>query len=313
MFPMSNRRGLLKAGCLAAVTSALNCQRIVGASGTGQNSRKPMLLCLNTSTIRPASLDDKIRIAREVGYDGIELWINELEKYVADGGDPAVLGARIKDAGLFVPNVIGLWDSMPSGEEQWKQSVAVSRRRMELAAKAGAKHIGAIPTPDRPDIDLKWAAERYRDLLAMGREYGITIAFEFVGFFKGIHRLGQAVAVALDANDPDARLVADTFHLYRGGSGFNGIRHLNGSFIAVFHWNDVPAGSVAEQLGDADRIYPGDGILPLKELLRDLSRIGFRGPLSLEMFNREHWKQDPRVVAETGLKKMRDLIAHAGV
>ena len=31
-------------------------------------------LALNTSTIRPASLMDKIRIAGETGYDAIELW-----------------------------------------------------------------------------------------------------------------------------------------------------------------------------------------------------------------------------------------------
>ena len=32
-------------------------------------------------------------------------------------------------------------------------------------------------------------------------------------------------------------------------------------------------------------------------LVRDLRRIGFRGVLSLELFNRDYWKQDPVAVA----------------
>ena len=39
-------------------------------------------------------------------------------------------------------------------------------------------------------------------------------------------------------------------------------------------------------------------------MLRDLRRIGFRGVLSLELFNREYWKQDAFQVAQTGLEKM---------
>ena len=58
---------------------------------------------------------------------------------------------------------------------------------------------------------------------------------------------------------------------------------------------------------------PGDDILPLHNLLRDLKLIGYKGPLSLALFNREHWKQDPLVVAKTGLRKMRQLITEAGV
>ena len=120
-----------------------------------------------------------------------------------------------------------------------------------------------------------------------------------------------AAAIAIDAGDPDACLIADTFHLFRGGSGFDGLRHLSGSFIADFHWNDVPAAPPRTEQGDKHRIYPGDGILPLVKLLKDLRAIDYTGPLSLEMFNEEHYKQDPKLVAETGRRKMLDLIEAA--
>ena len=304
-----DRRTFLQAGAgtgLALAAASANAAQ----PKKYQEGVSPWPIALNTSTIRPASLDDKINIAAETGYDAIELWVNELEQFEAHDGDLASLGKVIRDRGLFVPNVIGLWGCMPATEEAWEASLEGTRNRMRLAAAIGSKHVAAIPSPDRADFDLKWGADRYRDLLKMGRdEFGILVAFEFVGFLKGVHRLGQACAIALDADDPDACLIADTFHLYRGGSGFEGIRHLDGDFIADFHWNDVPAQPPRDQLGDEHRIYPGDGILPLKKVLAHLKAINYRGPLSLELFNREHWKQDPKQVAETGLQKMRELIA----
>lgn len=266
-------------------------------------------LSINSSTIRPTPLVDKIRVAAEAGFDGIELWVNELEQYEKNGGDLKELAAQIRERGLFVPNIIGLWDCMPMDDGDWTKSLEATRNRMRMSAAVGSSHVAAIPAPDRPDIDLKIGAQRYRELLKIGREeYNIIVACEFVGFMKGVHRLGQGVAIALDADDPDACLVADTFHLYRGGSGYTGLRQLRGRFIAVFHWNDLPPDPPREQLSDEHRIYPGDGILPLKQVLGYLREIDYRGPLSLEMFNRAHWEQDPLVVAKTGLEKMRALI-----
>lgn len=313
-----NRRSFLKfsAGAgLASATAPLAATAAATsavASKTYQDGASPWPICINSSTIRPAALADKIRVAAEAGYDGIELWINDLEEYEAAGGSLEDLGAEIRGRGLFIPNIIGLWSCMPATKEEWEQSLPATRERMRRSSEVGSLHVAAIPAPDRPDFDIKWGADRYRDLLKIGREeFNISVAFEFVGFLKGIHRLGQAAAIALDADDAHACLVADTFHLYRGGSGFEGIRHLNGDFIAVFHWNDVPANPPREELGDEHRIYPGDGILPLKRALQLLAAINYRGPLSLEMFNREHWAQDPALVAKTGIEKMRAMIASA--
>jgi sugar phosphate isomerase/epimerase len=306
-----NRRQFIQLGAgasLAAATS-FSCSK---PGETWQNGTSPWPLCLNSSTIRPAGLKEKIDVAAKAGFDGIELWVNELEKYEAEGGDLKTLGAEIRDRGLFVPNIIGLWDCMPMEEDAWQNSLAATRNRMRMSAWVGAKHAAAIPAPDRADFDLKIGTDRYRELLRIGREeFGLIPAFEFVGFFKGVYRLGQAAAIALDADDPDACLVMDTFHLFRGGSGFNGVRLLHGKMIANFHWNDVLTEPPREEQGDKHRVYPGDGVLPLVQVLKDLKAIDYHGPLSLELFHPEHWQQDPLQVAKTGLEKMRSLIAKA--
>ena len=69
----------------------------------------------------------------------------------------------------------------------------------------------------------------------------------------------------------------------------------------------LPADPPREKITDAHRIYPGDGVAPIKEILRELRKLGFHGVLSLELFNRDYWKQDALAVARTGLEKMRAL------
>ena len=110
--------------------------------------------------------------------------------------------------------------------------------------------------------------------------------------------------MALEADHPSACILPDVYHLHRGGSGLGGVKLLAPRAIHVFHFNDYPADPPREKLNDADRVYPGDGVAPLAALLQDLADGGFRVMLSLELFNREYWSQDPLTVARTGFDKM---------
>lgn len=310
-----SRRGFLAASMAGAGLVATNaCAAAAPLEKKFQEGVSPWPLALNASTIRPTAPMDKIEIAAATGWDAIELWINDLEDLEKDGHNLKDVAKKIADLGLFVPNIIGLWNCMPDTPEAFEESLAATRERMRRSAEIGSHFVAAIPSPDRADFDLKWGAEMYRRLLEIGRnDYGITVAFEFVGFLQGVHRIGQASAIAIDADDPDACLICDTFHLYRGGSGFNGVKHLQPDFIANFHWNDMPADIPQSEGKDEHRIYPGDGILPLHQVLRDLRAIGYKRTLSLELFVRELWEMDPRDVAAEGLRKMRENIAAASV
>ena len=313
------RRSFLTAATAAAATTTLPVYGLVQETTTGaekryQNNVSPWPLVMNSSTIRPASLEEKLKVTAEAGWDGIELWINDLEDHEKNGGNLKDLGKRIKDMGMYVPNIIGLWNCMPDTKEAFQESLKDTRERMRRSADVGSLYVAAIPAPDRENFDLKLGAAMYRELMRIGREdYNINVAFEFVGFLKGVHRFGQASAIAIDANDDAASLIMDTFHLFRGGSGFNAIKHVQGNFIANFHWNDVPGDVPREEQGDEHRLYPGDGILPLAQVLQDLKAIGYERALSLEIFHRGYWEQPAEKTAKDGLEKMLTCIAGAGV
>ena len=79
----------------------------------------------------------------------------------------------------------------------------------------------------------------------------------------------------------------------------------------IFHLNDYPADPPRETITDRDRVFPGDGIAPLTQILRDLHANGNRAVLSLELFNPTYWKQDPLTVAKAGLAKMKAVVSKA--
>ena len=89
---------------------------------------------------------------------------------------------------------------------------------------------------------------------------------------------------------------------------FTGLKLFSSEAIHVFHVNDYPDDPPRETITDAHRVYPGDGVAPLGEILRTLRRIDFDGFLSVELFNESYWRQDPRTVARTALEKIRAAV-----
>ena len=313
-----DRRAVLTGGLAAAAAMAapVNAHQEAdrGAPRRWQKGRSPWPLCMDTATIRPASLEDKIRIAAEAGFDAIEPWDGELREYESKGGNLKELGRRIKDAGLFVPSVIGLWNAIPPTEEQWKKQLPQTRERMRMVSDLGSEFIQVIPQPNRPwqEFDLAWASAKYRELLEIGlNDYNLNPAMVFVEFLPGAARMGQAAAIALDADHPKAKIIPDAFHMYIGNSGFSGLSLIQGELIAIFQFNDAPAQPAKADLEDKHRVFPGDGILPLEKCLKDLRDINYRGCISLELYNPEYWERDHLDVAKEGREKTLKVIQKA--
>ena len=186
-------------------------------------------------------------------------------------------------------------------------------RWMDLLARIGGKRIAAPPAgaTREPGLNLDKAAERYRQLLELGDRFGVVPQIEVWGLSKNLHRLGQSMYVVIESGHPRACLLPDVFHIYNGGSDFNGLKQLSAHAIQVFHLNDYPADPPRGVIRDSQRVYPGDGIAPLTQIIRDLHANHCHPVLSIELFNPEYWKQDALEVAKTGLAKMKAAVNKA--
>jgi 2-keto-myo-inositol isomerase len=268
--------------------------------------------CFNTSTIRGQKLSivEEIDIAAQAGYQAIEPWIGEIEAYEQKSGSLPDLKKRISDCGLTVESAIGFAEWIVDDDARRTKGLEQARRDMDLVQQIGGKRIAA-PAAGAQEVvttDYLKVAARYRALLALGDHIGIVPMVEVWGFSKTLTRLGQAVMVAIESGHPQACVLPDVYHLYKGGSDFTGLKLLNGTGVHIFHMNDYPAKPPRAVIKDSDRVYPGDGIAPIGDVLRTLRVIGFDGYLSIELFNPTYWKQDPLEVARTAITKMKALV-----
>jgi 2-keto-myo-inositol isomerase len=302
--------GLAAATVIGGVAGSVRAA-VAAAGKEAAMSKDRWKLCMNVATIRPASVEEKIKATAAAGFDGIELWTDDLAKWEQGGKTLADLAKFLKDSGLEAPDVIGFGTTMPPNEADRPKALEDAKRRCEQAAKIGGKRIALVPQPDRADIDLAWAAERYREILDACKSTGVVPALEFHGFARGVHSLEQAVTICTKADRPEACIVADTCHMIRGGGDLASVAKVKGGLFGIFHINDLPK-KQADQVKDSDRLYPGDGVLPLAQMLKDLWKAGFRGPLSLEMFSDAEWKKPAAEVAKRGIEKIRAVIAASG-
>ncbi|MCX6927720.1 MAG: sugar phosphate isomerase/epimerase [Verrucomicrobia bacterium] len=257
----------------------------------------------------------EVEVAGKAGYDGIEPWIETITEYSKNGGSLPDLKKRISDSGLKVEGAIGFAQWIAEDEARRAAGLEQAKREMDMVAQLDGKRIAAPPAgaTNLPKLEFLQAAERYRALLEAGAQIGVVPELEVWGFSKNLSRLSECVAVAMETGHPNACVLPDVFHLYKGGSDFHGMRLLGPDTIQVLHMNDYPADPPPEKIDDSYRLYPGDGVAPLVELLRMLRRTGGQKVLSLELFNRSYWTQDALEVAKTGLATMKAVAAKASV
>ncbi len=303
------RRALLGASVLSAAAVGTRAETpAVKAMGLVKYS-------LNTSTIRgqKVGLVREVEIAAEAGYDAIEPWMGTINDFVKGGGSLKDLGKKARDLGLTVESAIGFARWIVDDDAERAKGFEEAKRDMDSLQQLGGKRIAAPPVGahDKGPVDLLKAAERYRQLCELGRQFGIVPECEVWGFSKALSRLGETAFVAIESAHPDATILPDIYHLFKGGSDFAGLRLLSSSAVQVFHVNDYPADLPRDKIADKDRVYPGDGIAPMTDILRSVIRSDRPIVLSLELFNPEYWKQDALLVARTGLEKTKGAVAKA--
>ena len=313
-----SRRNVL-GGAVAAFGAAL----MSSERGAAQTSRpantatrpanEPFGYCLNTSTIRGNNLDivGVVNAASKAGFHAIEPWIREIDDYTSKGGTLKDLGKRIADAGLTVEDAIAFNSFLDDDDGKRAASMEKLKVDMDKVAQIGGKRIAAPPGNNRAAVSLDNAAKYYREALEMGEKAGVQPLLELWGTHPVLGPLSHGIYATVAAGRADASLLLDVFHLYKSGTPFTALKQINGASLHVIHLNDYPQATDSSTLNDSNRIYPGDGVAPLREILRDLRDNGFRGYLSLELFNRDYWAKSADENLKTAMEKIRSTVRSA--
>jgi sugar phosphate isomerase/epimerase len=278
---------------------------------------------LHGSQLRGATLtlEQKASLAHEYGYAGLDFGLGEAEALAGGAGAARALFARYG----VEPSTIGgvLNADLVAPDDAFDGALRRVPEHARAAAALGAARTGTVLVNRtmRPKEEL-WpvVVDRIRRVDRALAGTGVRLGVEFLGVrtlhperpYAFVGSMAEANALLDEAGARNVGLTLDSYHWYAAGDTPDTIRQTPAERFVLLHVNDakdVPR----EQLLDADRLLPGEGVIPLVDWLQAIDRTGFDGFIGVEVLGPRLAALDAEACARVGMESLRRLYARAGV
>ncbi|MBI2843888.1 MAG: sugar phosphate isomerase/epimerase [Armatimonadetes bacterium] len=176
------------------------------------------------------------------------------------------------------------------------------KRMCKVCAAVGSPFVLVVPSRRTPGLThqmiLNETADVVNKLADIGAPYNVGVAFEYVGCSEyTINNLEDYMEMAEKADRKELGVVVDTFHIHNAGTPISSLSRIRAEDIAVVHISDGDDIPVADLTADKYRHLPGDGVIPIKDMLTAVDKTGYDGPACFETLRPEHWEMDPLTLA----------------
>jgi len=255
-----------------------------------------MKLAMNGATTMHADLTTDIKAAGAAGFDLIEIWAAKLREFLKSNS-VADLKNLIIENNLEPYSINSIEHITFRNAEDYRQIKAETEQLSRIASEIGCPYVVVVPgklpeNATREEI-IDESVSVLNELADIAEKYKVGLAFEFLGQADcSVQTLDFCKEIVEKVNRENVGLVIDTFHFYAGNSTLKAIETLDPNKLFIFHINDAED-LPKEELTDAHRLYPGTGILPIKEIKERFDRIGYDRMVSIEIFRPEYWNEDP--------------------
>jgi sugar phosphate isomerase/epimerase len=276
-----------------------------------------LVLCSGTLPF-DTPLRQRIEAASAGGFDGLSLWVRDIERARAEGLSDADIGTMFADHGIEVAELDPVWSWLPGADRDVPFSqdpFGVLQPKVDdflrLADAVGGRSLNACDIFGG-DWSLDDAAEAFAGLCDRAAEHGLLVHLEFLPW-SAIGDIRTASEVARRADRANAGVMVDSWHFFRGNPDFEALRAVPGSLISGIQLNDAPLAPEAD-LMDASmrsRQLPGEGQLAVGELLEALDHIGAIAPRGVEVFSDELRQLDPVEIGRQAGDSVRGALARA--
>jgi 4-hydroxyphenylpyruvate dioxygenase len=262
-------------------------------------------LSLHTGSLGTLPLADALRVAKETGWDGIELRYADFTRALEAGSSIADLLALVKASGLPV-TAVGV-------ERGWFFAQGEERARLLgiIETVSGwADELGAPIVMSPCDVeqgDLQQAAASVREVGDLVARRGKTVALELNISLVQFQHLRQVRELLKLAAHPNVGLLVDTYHIERGDGGVTTYESLDPGEIAYFQYSDVPNAPMNPPGNTQERLPPGQGVVPFARILPIIAAKGYTGYLSYEALHPAAFARDPFEVASEALAASRAM------
>ncbi|MGW5466755.1 bifunctional sugar phosphate isomerase/epimerase/4-hydroxyphenylpyruvate dioxygenase family protein [Streptomyces chartreusis] len=230
------------------------------------------------------SLTEKLTAASRAGFDGVEIFENDL---LASPLGPEEVRARCADLGLSIDLYQPMRDIEAVPAEEFARNLRRARHKFELMRRLGADTVLVCSSvhPLAVDDDAL-AADHLRQLADVAQEFGIRVAYEALAWGRHVNTYGHAWRIVEAADHPSLGTCLDSFHILSRGSDPKGIAEIPGEKIFFLQLADAPLLAMdVLQWSRHYRCFPGQGGFDVAGLVRNVLDTGYDGPLSLEVFN----------------------------
>jgi len=277
-----------------------------------------MLLGFNGATTMKADLPADIAAAARAGFKALEIWAAKMDKYLTEHS-AAELKTLFDENGIRPASINSIEFITFRKPSEHKEIKARCRELCEMGRTLGCDKIVVVPSPlpadgaSRAEIQTE-SVKVLRELAEIAGPYDIELAFEFLGFdWCSVRTLDLCLDIVEETDRDNIGLVIDTCHFYAGGSTLSTIELVPPEKLLIFHINDVEE-RPRETIEDAHRLLPGEGVIPLDDILSRLRHTGFDGLCSVELFRPAYWERDPQELAQAAHEAtLKALAAHFNV
>ncbi|MFF8097437.1 TIM barrel protein [Streptomyces sp. NPDC016675] len=258
------------------------------------------------------SLTEKLTAASLAGFDGVEIFENDL---LASPLTPEEIRARCADLGLTIDLYQPMRDIEALPEEDFARALRRARHKFELMRRLGADTVlvcSSVSPHALDDDDL--AAEQLSRLAGLAEEHGVRVAYEALAWGRHISTYDHAWRVVEAAGHPALGTCLDSFHILSRGSDPKGIEDIPGEKIFFLQLADAPLLAMdVLQWSRHYRCFPGQGGFDVAGLVRHVLRAGYDGPLSLEVFNDVFRQSEARSTAVDARRSLLTLQETVGL
>lgn len=272
-----------------------------------------MRLALNGATIMHSPLAGDLEIAAQSGFSALEVWAPKLEAYLCDRTLEELAG-RMLALGIQPWCINSIEDITPRDALGRARVIDKLERTAAIARAIGAPSIVVVPGRASAGVGRAAAVSDAVEVLRMMSDVAgeVGLAFEFLGKPGcSVPTLDMAIEIVTEVDRPNVGMVIDTFHFYAGGSRIADLARVPLDRLFVVHLNgceDLPRA----ELTDAHRLFPGEGVIPIGEILGALKARGFDGTMSIEIFRPEYWEREPLEVARQAHAAAAAVLVKAG-
>ncbi|MFG3171896.1 bifunctional sugar phosphate isomerase/epimerase/4-hydroxyphenylpyruvate dioxygenase family protein [Streptomyces sp. NPDC048200] len=230
------------------------------------------------------SLTEKLTAAARAGFDGVEIFENDL---LASPLTPEEIRDRTADLGLTIDLYQPMRDVEALPEAEFARSLRRARHKFALMRRLGADTVLVCSSVSPLAVaDDALAAEQLHRLARLAEDFGVRVAYEALAWGRHVNTYDHAWTVVEAAGHPALGTCLDSFHILARGSDPKGIEDIPGDRIFFLQLADAPLMAMdVLQWSRHYRCFPGQGGFDLSGLLAHVLRAGYRGPLSLEVFN----------------------------